>query len=399
MAVQKNISCEATPGVAGLSRPRGRRAAILSGLFRSAFGSVVWVSAALGVVAPAAGAEAQELARNEPVMALPRAALPGTAGSAATERVPPAPAAVELPVAPSAAVRQLQLPAGITIQRATAGAVPLTLDQAIETGLEHNAGIVVAQQQGLSVRGQILTVENTLLPNLTLKAYSETQEIDLAALGFKPSALAGIMLPGFNANDIQQIVKINTSSAQVQLSQPLFDVPALFLFRAAKHATEATTRVMENTRGGVVLAIGGLYLQALAYEAQLADDQALVKQDQVVFDHAKAERDAGVGINLDVLRAQVDLENEQQAVIRDENAVAKDKIMLNREMGQPAGQQLELTDAVPFAEFTEMPLEEAKAVAFQHRKDLLSLEAQRATAIEAARAVKYQRLPTVGIGG
>ena len=70
----------------------------------------------------------------------------------------------------------------------------------------------------------------------------------------------------------------------------------------------------------------------------------------------KPSKEAGVGINLDVLRAQVELQNEQQQVIRADNAVAKDKINLNRVMGQPAGQELALTDTVPFAEFDEMPL-------------------------------------------
>jgi outer membrane protein TolC len=154
-----------------------------------------------------------------------------------------------------------------------------------------------------------------------------------------------------------------------------------------------------NVRGGVVLAIGGLYLRALADEAQLRDAQALVKQDQVVYDHAKAERDAGVGINLDVLRAQVQLQQEQQEVIRDENAVAKDKIQLNRTMGQPAGQELELVDTIPFEEYVGLPLEEAKALAYTRRKDLLSLEAQLGVAEETAKAIKYQRLPTVGISG
>jgi outer membrane protein TolC len=198
---------------------------------------------------------------------------------------------------------------------------------------------------------------------------------------------------------IAPIVKVNTTSAQLTLQQPLFNAPAFFLYRASKRVGEATMQNTLNVRGGVVLAIGGLYLRALADEAQLRDAQALVKQDQVVYDHAKAERDAGVGINLDVLRAQVQLQQEQQEVIRDENAVAKDKIQLNRTMGQPAGQELELVDTIPFEEYVGLPLEEAKALAYTRRKDLLSLEAQLGVAEETAKAIKYQRLPTVGISG
>ena len=307
-------------------------------------------------------------------------------------------APVTLPVAPSAVTRTIDVH-GLSVARENPDAMPLTLDQAIALGLKSNAGIILAGQQERFVTGQVLTVENTLLPTLSASAYTQAQEIDLAALGFKPATLSGLTIPGFSATNIKSIVKVNTTDAQLNLSQALFNVPAFFLYKAAKKAGEAASLNTLNERGGVVLAIGGLYLQALADEAQLNNARALEVEDQVVFDHARAERDAGVGINLDVLRAQVQLQGEQQEVIRDENAVAKDEIALNREMGQPAGQKLELVDAVPFAEFSEMNLDEAKALAYTRRKDLLGLEAQLVVAEQTAKAVKYERLPTVGVGG
>jgi outer membrane protein TolC len=304
-----------------------------------------------------------------------------------------------LPTAPSAVARPLELAGGVVVPRENPDAMPLTLDQAIDLGLKANTQILINGQQELFVRGQILSVENALLPTLTAKAYTQAQEINLAAMGFKPSALAGLTIPGFSASSIQEIVKVNTTSAQVQLTQQLFNVPSFFLYRAAKKASDVAGLNTLNVRGGAVLAIGGYYLRVLADEAQLKNARALVQQDQVVYDHAKAERDAGVGINLDVLRAQVQLQNEEQTVIKDEAAIAKDKIALNRQMGQPAGQAIDLTDTVPFAEFNGLSLEEAKALAYSSRKDFLGLEAQLAVAQQASRAVKYERLPTVGVGG
>ena len=88
-----------------------------------------------------------------------------------------------------------------------------------------------------------------------------------------------------------------------------------------------------------------------------------------------------MGTNLDVLRARVQLQTQQQVLINAENTFAKDKIALNRLIGLPAEQELTLTDTAPYAEFAEMPLEQAMALAFERRKDLLSLQAQ----IEVAR--------------
>lgn len=282
----------------------------------------------------------------------------------------------------------------MVVARDTGAAMPLTLDQAIALGLKGNTEIVLRGQQERFVKGEILSVANALFPNLTATAYTQAQEVNLAAMGFKPGS---VRIPGFTGT-IPNIVKVNTTSAQLQVSQTLA-LPALYLYRAARKAGEAAGWATLSARGGVVLGVGGLYLRTLADEAQLRDVRARVRQDAAVFGQAKARRDAGVGINLDVLRAQVQLQAEQQAVIRDEATVRKDKIALNREMGQPAGQELDLVDAVPFGEFAAMPLEEAKALAYTRRKDLLGLQAQLAAAEGAEKAVKYERLPTVGFGG
>jgi len=219
------------------------------------------------------------------------------------------------------------------------------------------------------------------------------------ALGFKPNS---VKIPGFTGS-IPEIVKVKTTDAQVSLSQTLFNVPTFFLYRATERAREATNWATLSARGGVVLQVGALYLRALADEATVRNDEALLKQDELVYEHAKASKEAGVGINLDVLRAQVALQNEQQALEQARNAAAKDKIQLNREMGQPAGQELQLVDAIPYsvynADSSDQAIRDALAVAYERRKDLRELESQMDVAHETNRALKYERLPTVGISG
>ena len=304
-----------------------------------------------------------------------------------------------LPSAPSATVRPLLLTSGVTVAREQPGVVRLTLDDAVATALKQNTEITLRNLQSQYVHGQVLTVGNALAPNLSINGYSQAQQINLAAMGFKPSTLTGLDFNGVTIGAFPQIVKVNTTSADVQLSQALFNVPAFFLYRAARKAVEAADWETLNSRGGVVLAVGGLYLQILADEAQVRNAEGLIQQDELVYEHAKASRDAGVGVNLDVLRAQTDLQNEQQQLISAQNNAAKDKIRLNREMNMPAGQELELVDATPFAEFDEMTIEDALRVAYERRKDLRGYEAQLEVAQQTQRAVKYERLPTLGVGG
>ena len=300
----------------------------------------------------------------------------------------------ELPAAP--VPNSVKLPGGVVVERPTPGALPLSLDDAIDRGEKHNLQMLLAQQNERLVHGELLTVENELLPSLTAKGYIEAQQIDLAALGFRPASLTG---SGINPATFATIVKVNTAEAQISMNQQLFNVPAYYLYRSAQKALSAANFSTLNERGAVTLSVGTQYLLALADAAQIENARALEKADQVAYQQARDSHDAGVGTNLDMLRARVQLQTQQQAVINDENAFAKDKIALNRMIGLPADQEINLTDAAPYAEFAELALDDAMKLAFQRRKDLLSLQAQLEVATQARKAVRAERLPTLAFDG
>lgn len=284
----------------------------------------------------------------------------------------------------------------LTVERATSGPVPLTLDEAVNRGLSHNLQIQLASQTEQSIQGQILGVFFNLLPNLRATAYTRTQQINLAAMGFKPASLAKFGLPPAL---IHTIVKVDTTAAQLSADQVLFSLPDLYLYLAAKKAGDVVQYNTLNVRGAVIQSVASQYLAALADQAQIANAQARVAAVQEVLRQATLAHEAGVGTNVDVLRARVQLLSEQQAVVRAQNTFEKDKIALNRLIGLPAEQQLDLTDAVPYAELSELPLEQAKAIAYTRRKDLLALEAQLEVAERSQKAAKFERLPSVSFNG
>jgi len=214
-----------------------------------------------------------------------------------------------LPMAPSA-VRQAAAFSGQTqasygsvgIAQATAGPLELSLDDAIGRGVQNNLQVLLAAETEHSVKGEILAAEYALLPNLKATAYTNAQEIDLAALGFKPSSLAAFGLP---AGSFHEIVKVDTTEAQLSADQVLFNLPDFYLFAAARKGTRVAGLNTLNTRGAVVQAVGTEYLATLADEAQIANAQALEQADEEVLRQATLSHDAGVGTNLDVLRARV----------------------------------------------------------------------------------------------
>jgi outer membrane protein TolC len=301
-----------------------------------------------------------------------------------------------LPSAPVPQVSGVKFAGGVEVQQATAGPLPLSLDDAIARGVKSNLVMELSRQNERAVKGQVLTVGNYLLPDMTASGRITSQEINLAAEGFKPGSLAAVGIP---PGTFKEIVKVDTADAQIALSQQLFNVPAYYLFRAAQQAGKAAELTTLLQRGNVTLQVGNQYLLALADQAQIANAQALEKADEEELRQAVASHDAGVGTNLDVLRARVQLQTQQQTLINAENTFAKDKIALTRLIGLPADQELTLTDTAPYAQFEEMPLEQAMALAYVRRKDLLSLQAQGEVAEKTERAIRYEHYPSLSFGG
>ncbi len=321
------------------------------------------------------------------------ACLPAQLCAQSSQDLPQAPAP-NASVLPRAANMRFG-PNGLPVQVATPTALPLSIDDAIQRGMQFNLQQVLYQQNERAVRGEILTVGNNLLPTLSAQFQTNTEELNLAAMGFKPSSLAALGL----GVTIPEIVKVNTTSAQINLSQALFNLPAYEFYRAAQKAELVAQLNTKLGRGNVALSVGTKYLQCLADAAQITNAIALEQSDAVAFRQATLLHDAGVGINLDVLRARVQLQTQQQVRISAENTLAKDKIALARLIGLPADQDLTLIDTVPFAEFETMAQPEALQLAFTRRKDYLALEAQVDVARHTAKAVRYQRLPTLALGG
>lgn len=292
-------------------------------------------------------------------------------------------------------------PGGLAVDHASDAALPLSLDDAMSIGMARNVRLKYDQANMRAVKGDTLGVVNALIPNLTLDAQSSAQEINLAALGFKPSLISnfatlGLLPPGYS---FSEIVKVNTTQASINASQVLFSAPDYEIFRGTANETKVVDLNRLSDEGELVLQVGITYLQVLADQANLTNTEAQQRSAKTLFDQATQKHQAGVGTDLDELRGHVEYQQREQDVVAAQAQVEKDTIQLARILGLPAGQKLELTDSAPLAELAAMDLEAAKITAFKHRKDYLSLLQQIALTQRELKAVKYQRLPTLAFNG
>jgi outer membrane protein TolC len=271
--------------------------------------------------------------------------------------------------------------------KATDGVLDLSLNEAIQRGLRQNLGLILQTSAQKSSNGQRLEELQALLPTVTAQASVEVQQINLAAFGLKFPGLAPIIGP-FQVTDFR-----------AYLTQNLVNVSALQNYISAKHNFSSAQLTAEDARDLVVLTVGNAYLLCIADSARIDAVTAELATSKVSLDQAVAAHDAGTSPKLDVLRAQVDYQNEQQSLISSKNNFEKDKLALARAIGLPLDQAFHLTDPVPYAALDHIDPEMAFEDALKLRKDLAAYAEQvKAAKAEKTSAWAYQ-LPVASFSG
>jgi outer membrane protein TolC len=284
---------------------------------------------------------------------------------------------------------------------ATPDVKQLSIDDAIQMGIQHNLALTEARQNQQTAQAQAAQTLNLLLPNLDVSGGTGIHQYNLQAQGFRPGLLGSFsaLIPPSQAVNFPFIVKVDLTEGHANLSQTLFNWAGWDLYRAMKTGAKAAYYNAQSTRGLVVLNVGTAYLQAIADSAQLDYARALLKTDETLLNQAIAEHQAGTAANLDELRARVAYQTQQQVVISAENTLEKDEIALKRQIGMDPAQKIQLTDAVPFADLAGMGIEEAKREAYTNRQDYQAILQNLRVAQLERKAATHERFPTINFKG
>ncbi len=298
-----------------------------------------------------------------------------------------APAAAQAPPNQPSGPTAASFSGSVTAGQATAQAIDLSLDDAIQRGLKNNLGVILSATQTEQVRGQRLSQLQTLLPSVTFNAQEAVSQVDLAA--------EGLRIPGFPTI----IGPFGYTDLRASLNLSLLDLKSLHDYLAARHNFAAAQLSAQDARDMVILTVGNAYLLVLADQARVTSVDAQVTTSKLSLDQAVARHDAGTAPRLDELRAQVDYQSLQQQSIVARNGLEKDSLALARTIGLPLDQQFNLTDKVPYAAFDQLDVEAAIRDARANRKDLAAMVQQTQAAQEERKAATADRLPTVKFAG
>ncbi len=290
----------------------------------------------------------------------------------------------------------------VTARPASDEALRLSLDEAIGLGLENNLGLKEAENNEKIIQGEKKEALQEFLPTITLSGDTGAHQQDLVTFGFSPSVLkefsalfpGGVIPPGLSF-----ITRDELTEGQIHFSQMLFSGPVIAGYRASRAGEKAAHFAKMSARDEVVQQVATAYLHAIAASSEVDNAKALEAADQVQLEHAQAAHQAGTVANLDELRARVQLQAQQQALIEAQNSFEKDLILLKREIGVDPGQKIVLTDPAPYSELAAQTPEEVRAVAYQNRQDYQNLQNQVVAYKSIHAAYRSQRLPSLSFGG
>ena len=271
--------------------------------------------------------------------------------------------------------------------KATGTVLDLSLEDAIQRGLRQNLGLFLQTTAQQNANGQRLEQLQALLPTATANASIQVQQINLAAFGLKFPGIKPIIGP-FQVVDFR-----------AYLTQNLINVSALQNYLAARHNFASARLTAQDARDLVVLTVGNAYLLAVADAARIDAVQAELATSKISLDQATAAHDAGTIPRLDVLRAQVDYQNEQQNLISTKNQFEKDKLALARTIGLPLDQAFRLTDQAPFSQLAQLDPDTAVAQAIKNRKDLQAAAEQLKAAQAEKKSAFASQLPVASFSG
>jgi outer membrane protein TolC len=265
----------------------------------------------------------------------------------------------------------------------------LTLRDAIDRGLKANLGLLVSDSTSDVARSQRVRALSALLPQVTGHVSETIEQLSLKTIGFN------FKIPGVSIPTV--VGPFHYTDARANATWTAFDYSARKNYRSAQDNERASRLSVENARDLVVQAVAAAYLQIIADASRAEAIRSQVQTAQALYDRAVDQKQAGTSAGIDVLRSQVELQQQQQRLLAQDNQFAKDKLTLGRIIGLPSGQEFKIAETVPFSPLSSIAQDQALRLAMDQRPDFRGYAAQVRAAEEAVQAARGQRYPTATV--
>lgn len=227
----------------------------------------------------------------------------------------------------------------------TASAQALSRADAVAQALASNPAVKLSFEQVAFLEGRILEARADALPDITWNT--------LAMRSRDPGLLNSPNFDEFPPEFREALRPIpgNAFSTTADVRQTLFSFKLGKALEAARVARAGGVQDLQRARQLTALDAIRAYNQLLFSMEQLRVIRTNVQSKQTHVDYARNRRAAGVATELEVLRAEVDLENARAEALRADNEVSGARALLNTVMLRPTATPVVPTDSLAVAPF------------------------------------------------
>lgn len=295
----------------------------------------------------------------------------------------------------------VSLPAIATARLAAQQPAPtaLTLGDAARLAARQSVPSLAAQLRAREAAARVTQARADLLPSFNALALKSGHTLNSATFGIKFPATEG-QKPLFDPNG-EIIGPINTLDIRGRVTVPAIDFAARERVSGSRLALKASEAAAESAGEEAAAIAAAAYLRAVradaivearAADSLLADSLISIARDQL---------SAGVGVALDVTRAQSQLAGVHAQLIAARGEQARSRLELVRAIGVPLDAPVTLASplaAMPVSD-TVPDQAQAVAVALRTRPDLVAAQRALEAARQGARAIRAERLPSLAAFG
>ena len=277
---------------------------------------------------------------------------------------------------------------GFAQNAARPAALNLTLEQSVALALKQNTTAQIAVLTAAEAEQDKNISRSNLIPNASLQVSDAARRQNIET-GF------GQKIPGIQEHS----GPFQVFNAGVAVATPIFDLTLWRRYQAAKELAGAQKSTSESTREQVILLVVSQYIGSLRAEANVTASKSRVELAQALYDQAADLQKEGVGTGIDTLRANVELQNEKQALIQAENDRDSSLYILSRLLNLDPRQKVELADSLSFFDTPQPEMDPSIDAALATRAEWKSIEQQVKAAQREKQASQAERLPSLRFDG
>jgi outer membrane protein TolC len=271
----------------------------------------------------------------------------------------------------------------------------LTLGGAARLAADKSAGPEAARLRADQATARVRQARSAFLPNVSGAASEGERTFNSASFGINfADPTTGKFL--FDPNG-QVLGPVKDYDIRGTVRQNIYDPSAFARLKAARASAAAFGDQASAQSQEAAAKAATAYVRALRADAQLAARVADSTLAEELLGIARDQLNAGVGIALDVTRAQSQLSATRAQLISARNESNRARLDLHRALGLPLGAPITLADSLLGLPITgAVPTaQEATERAMRTRADLRAADAEIAVAERQIESIKSERLPAL----